>query len=468
MKKNKLDVLLSFILNNSEYKKKIYDRFQIDSRNIKKNQVFLSLDDNNIKNLKNINNAIKNNASAIVTSSKISRKDIKTTIPFLIIKDLKDIYYEIYIDTIKKHNSKTKIIGITGTNGKTSTTLLLANALQNAKKKVAVISSEGIGIYSTLKENNYTTPTIDIIYKSYDKFISLSCDYIIVECSSQGLHQGRLKGIIFDYSIITNIYSDHLDYHKTIKNYINSKLLILDQSKVAFINYQSPILKRIDFSKYKKTKIEYIQHNRDCIESINKIHKDYIRDNNKNFHISSLHFAKCIMNAEGIKDHIIKNSISNLNVIEGRRNIIRTKKKGIFIIDYAHTNQSYADIYKDFNTDKPITTLFGCGGDRDKTKRKITGRIVDRHSSRIFITEDNSRSEEFILIARDILEGIKKKSKCIIEKSRKKALKKLIIQSRSHDMNFILGKGNESYIIRGKQKIRHNDMKYIMEIIKKV
>ena len=467
MKKNKLDVLLSFILNNSKYKKKIYDRFQIDSRKVEKNQVFLSLNDNRAKNLKNIDNAIKNNASAIVTSLKISRKDIKTIIPFLIIEDLKNIYYKIYLDTIKEHNSKTKIIGITGTNGKTSTTLLLANALHNTGKKVAIISSEGIGFYSKLKENNYTTPTIDIIYKSYDKFLSLSCDYIIIECSSQGLHQGRLKGICFDYSIITNIYSDHLDYHKTLKRYINSKLLILDQSKVAFINYQSPILKRLDLSKYKKTKIQYILRDKDHIESINKLRKDYIRNNDKNFHISSLLFTKSIMSAEGIKEYIIKNSISNLKEVEGRRNIILTKKKGTFIIDYAHTNQSYADIYQDFNTDKPITTLFGCGGDRDKTKRKITGRIVDRYSSRIFITEDNSRSEEFNLIAKDILRGIKKKSKCIIEKSRKNALRRLITQSRSRDMNFILGKGNESYIIRGKQKIRHNDMKYIMEMIKK-
>tara|TARA_B100000900_G_scaffold401918_1_gene407140 strand:- start:110 stop:1516 length:1407 start_codon:yes stop_codon:yes gene_type:complete len=468
MQKNKLDVLLNFIINNSKYKKKIYDRFQIDSRRIGNNQVFLSLDDDAANNLKNIKNAIKNNASAIVTSLKILRKDLKTSIPFIIIKDLKNIYYKIYLELVKSHKTETKIIGITGTNGKTSTSLLLANALSNIKKKVGVITSEGIGVYPTLKENDYTTPTLDIIYKSIDRFLSLRCDYIIIECSSQGLHQGRLKGIIFDYSIITNIYSDHLDYHKTIKRYINSKLMILNQSKLVFLNYLSPILKKLDFSKFKKTKVEYIAHDKDYIECINKMYHNFVNDNAKNFHISSLLFVKSIMKAEGIKDYLIKKSISNLRVIKGRRNIIHTKKKGIFIIDYAHTTQSYEEIYNEFDTKKSITTLFGCGGDRDKTKRKNTGRIVDRYSSSIFITEDNSRSEEFILIARDILKGIKKKSKCIIEKSRKKALKKLIIQSRSHDINFILGKGNESYIIRGKQKIRHNDMKYIMDMVKKV
>ena len=174
------------------------------------------------------------------------------------------------------------------------------------------------------------------------------------------------------------------------------------------------------------------------------------------------------MKAEGFKDSIIKKSMLSLNPIKGRRNIIHTKNKGTYIIDYAHTAQSYLEIYKDFKTNKPVTTLFGCGGDRDKEKRKITGRIVDKHSSSIFITEDNSRSEEFKSIARDILKGINKKSKYIIEESRRKALRNLFVKSKSNDMNFILGKGSESYIIRGKQKIRHNDMNYLVDMIKKI
>ncbi len=147
MQENKLNVLIKFILNNSNNKKKIIDRIEIDSRKIKKRQVFLSLDENKYKNLKNIEHAIINKASAIVTLFPFTRKNIKTIIPILVIRDLRNIYYKLYSSIIKKYDHKFRTIGITGTNGKTSTSLLLANALSNKKKKIGVISSEGIGIY---------------------------------------------------------------------------------------------------------------------------------------------------------------------------------------------------------------------------------------------------------------------------------------------------------------------------------
>ena len=467
MQQNKLNVLINFILNNSKHKKKFFDRFEIDSRKINNNQVFLSVDNDVAKNSKNIKNAIKNNASAVITFSPFSRINKRTIIPFLVVENLKEIYYKIYLKTIENYNHRAKTIGITGTNGKTSTVLLLANALTNLKKKVGVISSEGIGIYPKLKENNYTTPTIDIIYKSYDNFLNNQCDYIIFECSSQGLHQGRLKGIFFDYSLITNIFSDHLDYHKTFKEYINSKLSILNQSKVAILNYDSPTLKKIDLSIFKETKIHYVSDNikgQDIIQNINSFQA---KERTKKFHSSSILLIKSIMKLERFTDVSIKKSLTNLSTVKGRRNIIFTKTKGTYIIDYAHTAQSYKEIYKDFNTNGSVTTLFGCGGDRDKTKRKITAKIVDKYSSNIFITEDNSRSEKFTTIVKDILEGINRNSHYTIQKSRKKALKKLFIQSKRNDINFILGKGSENYIVKGKQKIKHNDISYILDMIKK-
>ena len=468
MQQNKLNVLIKFILNNSKYKKKFFDRFEIDSRKITTNQVFLSIDDNPIKNSKHIKNAIKNNASGIVTILPFLRKDIKSTLPFLVVEDLKEFYYKIFLKYLEKYKHYPKIIGITGTNGKTSTVLLLANALTNAKKKVGLISSEGIGVYPKLKENNYTTPTIDVIYKSYDNFLNSRCDYIIIECSSQGLHQDRLKGIFFDYSIITNIFSDHLDYHKTLKSYVNSKLSIINQSKVAILNYDSAILKKIDYSRFKETKIHYISNGTQKLDNHPNMNSSYTNNKANRFHISSVLFIKSIMKLEGFKDHAIQKSLLNLTTVNGRRNVIYTENKGTYIIDYAHTAQSYKDIYKEFNTNKPITTLFGCGGDRDKTKRKITARIVDKYSSNIFITEDNSRAEKFTTIVKDILKGINKKSHFIIQKSRKNALKSLFKKSRSNDMNFILGKGSENYIIRGKQKIKHNDMNFILDMLKRI
>ena len=135
-----------------------------------------------------------------------------------------------------EYKHKVKAIGITGTNGKTSSILLLAQSLTYLKKRVGIITSEGCGIYPALEGSDYTTPPIDVIYEYFTNFVSKKCDYIIIECSSQGLHQGRVKGLLFDYACITNIHNDHLDYHKTIENYNDSKLLMLKQSKKAILN----------------------------------------------------------------------------------------------------------------------------------------------------------------------------------------------------------------------------------------
>ena len=130
-------------------------------------------------------------------------------------------------------------------------------------------------------------------------------------------------------------------------------------------------------------------------------------------------------------------------------------------------NEFYKNIYKDFNMNKKICTLFGCGGDRDKSKRKMTSKIVDQYSSKIIITEDNSRTEQFKKILNDILKGIKNLDKVQIIRSRKKAIRYMLHISSKDQLNFILGKGNEDYILENNRKIKHNDVVYLENILKK-
>ena len=172
-----------------------------------------------------------------------------------------------------------------------------------------------------------------------------------------------------------------------------------------------------------------------------------------------------VMRLEKFKIPMIFKSIINLNSIEGRRQIFSTSERGDFIIDYAHTVQAYINIYNDFYINRNICTLFGCGGDRDKSKRKKTAKIVDQFSSKIIITEDNSRTEKFETILHDIMKGIKNLDKVKIIKSRKKAIKYMLQTSSSDQLNFILGKGNEDYILENNKKIKHNDVIYLKNII---
>ena len=478
IKDNKFMNLEKFIINNSKKKIKFNNRFCIDSREIRPGQIFISVDSDKSRNLKNIKNAICNGASGFVSQYTYKRKDLKSSLPFYVHKNLNDVFHKLFLVDLRRHKHKAKTIGITGTNGKTSSVLLLAKSLTYLKKKVGVITSEGCGLYPKLDDSNYTTPPVDVVYKYYTEFISKKYDYIIIECSSQGLDQGRVKGLLFDYACITNIYSDHLDYHKTLKKYAESKLLILNQSKKALLNYDSPILMNNKFNKYKN--IEYFYYSASSNKKkriLSTYKKDNIYIDNKiinldmitkeYINIYSLLMICSILKLENYSMRIINSTINTLRGLIGRRQIIKTKNKGTFIIDYAHTVQSYRDIYRDFKSINHVTTLFGCGGNRDKSKRIITANIVDNNSSFSIITEDNSRNEKLSSIINMIASGFKHKKRYIIIKSRKQAIKYLFNNSANKDINFILGKGNENYLIKNNSKVRHNDIIYLNTLINK-
>ena len=476
---NNLIHLKKFIICNSKGSTKFSDRFCIDSRKVKSGQIFISVDSDKSRNFKNIKNAIFNGASGFITEYIFQRKDLKTSMPFFIQKKINDIYHMLFNVDLEEYRHKVKTIGITGTNGKTSSVLLLAQSLTYLKKKVGVITSEGCGIYPALECSDYTTPPIDIIYKYYTNFISNECDYIIIECSSQGLYQGRVKGLLFDYACITNIYNDHLDYHKTIKNYIDSKLLILEQSKKAILNYDSSMIIKNKLDKLRNIEFFYFSKsrytNKKILSSYKKGNKISIRNQDfkfdkikKNyFNIYCLLLICSILKLENYGMKLINSSISALNELPGRRQVIRTKNKGTFIIDYAHTTQSFRDIYAAFKSYGYTTTLFGCGGDRDSSKRTDIAKIVDKNSSFSIITEDNSRNEKLSSIINNIKSGFNDNKKYIVIKSRKTAIKYLFTNSSKKHINFILGKGNENYLIKNNSKVKHNDIIYLNNLINK-
>lgn len=472
---DRYNILEKFILLNSIKKNNITDRVSIDSRKNVSGKAFISLSKNKENNLKNILNAIEYGAKSIVTCFNFSRSKFKSSIPVYVDNKLNDIFYLIYSKSLEKLRYKNVIIGITGTDGKTSTSLLLSKALVNLNKKVGVITSEGIGIYPKLKSNQYTTPPIDIVYESVFSFIAKKVDFIIIECSSQGLDQNRMQGINFDYSMITNISSDHLDYHSSFSNYIKSKMRLIDLSKHCIINYDGiKNANQIRKKYYKKISIlsnnsrltgnhiysdNYVMYNKEKLV----LSKDVLKVANK----YSIYLIILLLKKLNYSKKSILNALRGLQAIKGRRYIIKTKSRGIFIVDYAHTESSYKDIYNMINIkDYYITTLFGCGGDRDRSKRPRIAKIVNNYSNSIIFTEDNSRNEKFDSIKQDVLNGVSSKSKFCILKSRKNAIKKIYNRSKDNHVNFILGKGNEDYILVSGQSKAHNDIKFIKNLIK--
>ena len=415
-----LDLCIKFILYNSKYNKLFSQRFSIDSRRLNKGQVFVSLHHDIKKNKLNIKDAIRNGASGFISPFKLSRKDIQVLIPYLVVENIKNLSISLLKYDLTKLTHQPVLIGVTGTNGKTSTSLLLAQALTYHNKKVGLICSEGNGIYPVLKTSGYTTPPVDINYRLIIEYTQKKCDYIIIESSSQGIDQGRIEGIRFTYAMITNIDRDHIEYHKSLKNYINVKLSILKQSKTAIVNYDSIHLKKITQSKYCLQNLYFISRKTMNNKKGLNINMKVYENKYDSFNPYSIKMISALMKLEKFRESMILRSIDNLTPLKGRRQIINTLKKGSFIIDYAHTVDAYKNIYKDFANNKKIVTLFGCGGDRDKSKRMTTAKVVDNYSTHIIITKDNSRTEKFDIICRDILKGIKNKTKIDIIASRKK------------------------------------------------
>ena len=462
---NKLNICKNFILKNSDHSEYLMNRFAIDSRRINHKQVFISLDTNPAKNVNNIKHAITQGATGFITTVPVTRESINSSIPFLVIKNLENIYTGLFKIDFTETKRKPTIIGITGTNGKTSTVLLLAQALTLQNKKVGVVSSEGVGVYPDLINSDYTTPPIDRNYMYLRKFTDRKCHYVIMECSSQGLHQGRLDGFLFNYSLITNIDQDHIDYHLSLTNYVNSKLKIINQSETSILNHDCVKLNKINLKKY-TCNVFFISKKKHQNQKVLNTSLGYNFDSSVNFNTYSLLMITAIMKLENFSEPKIKKSLKKLTPLMGRRQVIDTKNKGTYIIDYAHTSSAYKAIYKEFAISKKICTLFGCGGDRDQTKRAQTGRIVDKYSSKIIITSDNSRTERFQKIQKDILEGIKNTKKVIIIRSRKEAIRYMFKHSSHNQLNFILGKGNENYIFENHKKIHHNDIIYLKKLLR--
>ena len=416
-----------------------------------------------------INEAIDNGIIGLVITTPIDFNLLKKDIPVLRSKYLND-NLNIFLDYLYNQPLKNKkIIGVTGTDGKTSTCHLIADSLTALGKKVGIVSTEGNGIYPRLKNIGYTTPRSDLLYQAFDGFNIQKVDVIIIECSSQGLHQGRLDHIVFNDSIVTNLNKDHIEYHKTFKNYMKSKQKLLEMTiGNIFINMdcKNSISK---FSHIKKSRTIFygsdidkkIMH--DLIKTSDTLENNFTKSNrsllykfflNMNY---SLNKIKSILNKKP-------------KVIKGRMNYFNDKKNNAtYVIDYAHTENSLEILLRNIKIQSGklfLITLFGCGGNRDVNKRSRMGMIAKKYSDKIILTDDNPRNEDSMNIINDIHKKIKNKSNIYIIPNRKKAIRKAVSMSTKDTVIDFSGKGNEDNIIYNDKIIGHNDINYLTTLLK--
>ena len=448
---------------------------QVDSRKVKKGDTFVAIKGLYVDGHDYIEKAILAGASQIIAEYG------EYSVPTIIVKDTHEYLAKYLKEQYREQLSQIKFIGITGTNGKTTSCYLIYQALNKLNIKAAYIGTIGFYVDGKVKDLDNTTPDLVDLYEMFDYCIKNDVKVIAMEVSSHALSLGRVMGIEFDYAAFTNLTQDHLDFHKTLENYEQAKLILfknLRNDKVAVINsddeyYKDFCLKENnnilyglnDFSDYRITK--YSLHIDSVEFSFQYQNKEYDVKLNipGKYNIYNYMNLLIILNKMGYSlGKIIKLS-STLKAPSGRFETLRYKDS-VIIIDYAHTPDAVLNILDNVLEYKKgkVITIIGCGGDRDKTKRPIMVERATSKSDFVIFTDDNPRTEDNHLIMNDIVSGVRKEN-YIIEHDRKKAIFEGFKMLKKDDILLILGKGHENYQIINHDKIHFSDLETAQEFI---
>ncbi len=448
-------------------------KIKSDSRKVNKGDTFIALKGIDSDGHNYIEKALENGASKIIAQH--GDYEVET----IIVPNTR-LYLENYLkEKYKNILNKMKIIGVTGTNGKTTVSYLLYQSFNLLGKKTAYAGTIGFYIESFEHDLLNTTPDIIDIYEMIVKAYNKGCQNFIIEVSSHAGEQGRVKGIEFDYLFFTNLTRDHLDYHKTFENYVLAKQKIFKQLKstgYGVVNiddsYKNYFLSNQSITYgFKKSIFQILDYN-----ISNQMMKFKFLYNNKTTTIKTKLLGKHnvynlmsvigLLINEDVSLENIKKIILKLNPPSGRMENIKYEVNNI-IIDYAHTPDAMDNI---INTVKKFTLgklyiVFGCTGERDRTKRPIMTEIALSSSNYSIITNEDPYNEDPNQIVCDMLkENTRTNYEIILD--RKLAIQKGIDLLEKNDTLLILGKGHEQYININNKKIPFSDQKTVLEYIK--
>ena len=477
--------LQNYIPNINKNKRTVFfSGIAFDSNDVKKDNIFFAIKGNSFDGNDYIDLAIKRGAKIIISEKKIikKKKDVVYLHSSNVRKLLAETSYKIF------NNKPKKLIAVTGTNGKSSVSEFYYQILNLNSKKVASIGTLGVKYKGKNKKLINTTSDpiqLSFILKNLKK---KKIEYVIMEASSHGLKQNRLDGLLFDVGIFTNFSHDHLDYHKNMKNYLKSKLylfnkLIKKKGNIitdAVIPQQKQI-RKISIKKkiklnliFEKKGLELISHkfsNEKQLLQIRLNKSIYLIEINLigKIQIKNILMAILAAHKTGLKFEKIIKVIHKLKPVKGRlEKIGKIKNNSKVILDYAHSPEALklalSNLREQFPSSK-ISLVFGCGGNRDYKKRSIMGRIAEKYSDEIYLTDDNPRNENPSKIRKDIKKGFKK-VKFQEFSSRKKAIYDAVMRLKTGDLLLVAGKGHEETQDYGKRKLFFSDTQIILKSIK--
>ena len=446
---------------------------KIDSRKIVPGDTFVALRGATVDGHDFINKAIEAGATKVVVEH-----DIDCSVEKLIVEDTNKWLTDYISETYSKEINEMNIIGVTGTNGKTTTAYLTYQILNALGSKTAYIGT--IGFYQPDKEFielPNTTPNILDLYELFLTAKENGCKNVMMEVSSHALHQERVKGINYKVAAFTNLTQDHLDYHETMDNYLDAKKLILKQLEgpmivniddpygVKWTDYNNTLTLGTNGTDYKIISYNDTEHG--TMINFSTKEKEYQVETNlrSTFNVYNYLTALSLINNLGFSIEDIIKVTSSIYPPKGRCEQIKVKD-GEAVVDYAHTPDAVEKIINAFTENKKgrVITIVGCGGDRDPKKRPIMGRIAAENSDYVVFTSDNPRTENPQTIMDNILAGVSTNN-YEVELDRRTAIKKALDMIEKDDVVLILGKGHEDYQIIGHEKIHLDDAEEVRKYI---
>lgn len=477
-------MLLSKLLEGIQTKQKLSEDLEIlgiayNSQKVEKGFVFVCIKGFATDGHRYIADALSRGASAVVVEEESAEV---TGAVKIVAEDTRKALALMAANWYRHPANEMKIIGVTGTNGKTTVTTLIKQILEFDGHKVGLVGTNGNMIGETLLPSERTTPESLELHELFRNMADAGCDSVVMEVSSHSLALSRVYGIPFEMGAFTNLTQDHLDFHQTMKRYLEAKKLLFPMCKAAVVNTDDAAGREILEEKACHMLSYSIDTPSDC-------RAEQVRISAKGV-LFELHFggtkyparlaipgrfsvynalAACaVCLSLGVSTEHVLGALMVAKGVKGRAETVYTNTDYTMIIDYAHTPDGLENIVStvcEFAEGRVIT-VFGCGGDRDATKRPMMGEIAGKLSDYCIITSDNPRTEEPMSILLQIEEGMKKTDcEYVMIENRREAIRAAMDMARKGDCIILAGKGHETYQMIGKEKRHFDEREVIQEIL---
>lgn len=456
-----------------------------DSRNIKRDHLFVAIKGIVADGHRFIDTAIKNGATSIIC--EVLPKNLIEGITYVEVENSSKALAMLASNYYNNPSENLRLVGVTGTNGKTTVASLLYQLFKKAGYKVGLLSTVKIMVDNTEYKATHTTPDSITINKYLNEMNTAGVEFCFMEVSSHGIHQHRTEGLHFEGGIFTNLSHDHLDYHKTFAEYRDVKKKFFDelsQKSFALVNIDDKnglvMFQNTKARKYTYALKQYADYRSQILENqfgglLLKINESEVWTrligNFNAYNVLAIYATAELLGLEKVE---ILRLISDLESVSGRFQYIVSNEKITTIVDYAHTPDALKNVLETINSirtkNEELITVVGCGGDRDKTKRPKMGHIASALSTKVIFTSDNPRSEDPEDILSDIEKGVEPQNfkKILSISDRKQAIKTACQMAHPNDIILIAGKGHETYQEIKGERFDFDDFKIVQELLKQL